>query len=473
MAELALAIAGVALTWKNILDFGVLIMDLLADDDWERRGLLFNLKTKDFLLKDWGDHYGVDRDNGAFHKFEPQRKEFLLKVIFRLHESRMRAFKILQENYSLSVEDDEEYQSHNLSRRAKGFARMIDKAKTVSKKTKDKGRWLSHDQRAVKELIDDADEQYRHLKELTFESIPFMMSVIGSQEASQTLRDKLVVLETRAKQENQKELDHLRKNPSSPIHDENPHRDRGTSINYATQSIASCNQAERVRELVNEGYALFVDTRIIERVHDWWMDEGSGSLVLETPYPEEDNVSAVTCATVYYLASCHKIIYVFDPEDRKPPYLQLAEMVSTVTMMLTYLATESIAAGDVPLPDGTIYSIAACTENVQSAIGAFEELVNHFITRTDQCLLIIIDGLDELVDQITDELVLSVIRSLLQSLARICGIRPAEHPVVKILLGCKGAATVVSDYVQDTEVLNVMDRAPRKENIMEGLAERW
>lgn len=473
MAELALAITGIALTWKNILDFGKLIMDLLGDDDWERRGLLYNLKTKDILLKDWGDYYGVDRDSGTFHKFEPQRKEFILKVIFRLHDSRMRAFKILRERYGLSIVDDEEYKGPDLSRKAKGFARMIDKAKTVSRKTKDKGMWLSHDQRAVKELIDDADEQYRHLKELTFESIPFILSVIGPQESPHNLKDNLVVLQTRAKQENQKELDHLRKTPTRHIEEESSETDRATAVSYATQSIASCNQAERVRELVNEGYALFVDTRIIEGVHDWWLEEGSGSLVFETSYSAGDNTSAVACAAVYYLASCHKIIYVFDADEQKSSFLQLAEMVSTVTIMLTYLAGDLIDASELFLLDGTNDSMTVGDGDLQLAIGAFEKLVGQFLARTDQRLLIIIDGLDDLVDRSTDEPVLPTIRSILQSLERICCGRAVERPVVKILLGCKGAATVVSEYVQDTEVLTVMGRARRKENIMEGLAERW
>ncbi|KEF54311.1 uncharacterized protein A1O9_09477 [Exophiala aquamarina CBS 119918] len=450
MAELALAIAGIALTWKNILDFGKVIMDLLADDDWERRGLC-----------------------GTFHKFELQRKEFILQVIFRLHDSRVRAFKILRERYALSGVDDEEYQGPDLSRKAKGFARMIDKAKSVSRKTKDKGMWLSHDQRAVKELIDDADEQYRHLKELTFESIPFILNVIGSQGKNHDVQENLAVLQTRAKQENQKELAHLRKTSSPRGGEESSESDRATAVGYATQSIASCNQAERVRELVNEGYALFVDTRIIEGVHDWWLDEGSGSLVLETPYSVGDNTSAVACAAVYYLASCHKIIYVLDLDDKKPSSVQLAEMVGTVTMMLTYLAGESIDARDLPLLDGITGSMTADHGDLQLAVGAFEKLIGQFLAGTDQRFLIIIDGLDDLVDRNTDEPVLAAIRSLLQSLARICGRRAAKQPVVKILLGCKGAATVISEYVSDTEILTVMDRPQRKENVMEGLAERW
>jgi len=473
MAELALAIAGIALTWKNILDFGKLIMDLLGDDDWERRGLLYNLKTKDILLKDWGDYYGVDRDSGTFHNFAPQRKEFILKVIFRLHDSRMRAFKILSERYALSGVDDDEYEGPDLSRKAKGFARMIDKAKTVSKKTKDKGMWLSHDQRAVKELIDDADEQYRHLKELTFESIPFILSVISSQQGRHSHQDDLVVLQTRAKQENQRELDHLRKTSTPKIEEEGSETDRATAVSYATQSIASCNQAERVRELVNEGYAMFVDTRIIEGIHDWWLDEDSGSLVLETPYVVGESTSAVACAVVYYLTSCHKLIYIFDPEEQQSSFIQLAEMVKTMTMMLMYLAGDSIDPSDMPSRDGNTDPMTMGEGDLRLAIGTFEKLVDQFVGRADRCLLIIIDGLDDLVDQSTDVPVLTTIRLLLQSLARISTGRAARRPTVKILMGCKGAATVISEYVEDTAVLTVMDRPRRKENIMEGLAERW
>lgn len=481
MAELALAIVGVAVAWKNILDFGQLMMDLLADDDWERKGLLYNLKTKDFLLRDWGDHYGVDRDNGEFHKFEPQRKEFLIKVIFRLHDSRMRAFKILKGKYSLSVgegggegEDEEEYEGPDLSKKAKGFAKMIDKARTVSKKTRDKGRWLTHDQRTVKELIQDADEQYRHLKALTFESIPFMLNIMNSQSNPQPLQASLDLLETRAKQENEKEIDHLRRTRSFPIENETVDWDRETAVSYATKSIVSCDQAERVRELVNQGYSMLVDTRIITGVHDWWTDDNSGSLVLETPYDGGDGVSAVTCAAVYYLASCHKIIYVFDPMERKSASLQLAEMVSTITMTLESMAGEDIDTRHPPLPprslDGPVTGRAG---SLPEAIAAFEEIASRFLVCTDQRFLIILEGLDDLVDLKMDEPVRPAIRLLLQSLARLCSIKGAGQPVVKVLFGCRGAATVVAEYVNDMEVLNTMDRAARKENIMAGLAERW
>ncbi|KAK5056714.1 hypothetical protein LTR84_012246 [Exophiala bonariae] len=479
MAELALAVVGVAVAWKNILDFGQLMMDLLADDDWERKGLLYNLRTKDFLLRDWGNHYGVDRDNGDFHKFEPQRKEFLIKVIFRLHDSRMRAFKILKGKYLMAVEDgnddeEEEYEGPDLSRKAKGFARLIDKAKTMSKKTRDKGRWLTHDQRTVKELIQDADEQYRHLKALTFESIPFMLSVMDSRNSSQPLQASLDLLETRAKQENEKEIDHLRRTRSFPIENEAVDWDRETAVSYATKNIVSCDQAERVRELVNQGYSMLVDTRIIHGVHDWWMDDKSGSLVLETPYDGGDDVSAVTCAAVYYLASCHKIIYVFDPTERKSPSLQLADMVSTITMTLISIAGEDVDADHSLLPPGNVDgSVSSKPGNLPEIIKAFENIVGRFIVRADQRFLIIVEGLDDLVDLTTDEPVRPAIRLFLQSLARVCNIKQDGRSVVKVLFGCRGAATAVSEYVGDTEVLNTMDRAARKENIMAGLAERW
>jgi len=52
MAELALAIIGVALAWKGILDFGQLMSKLMDDDTRQRDILAIKLDSSQHMLKD-------------------------------------------------------------------------------------------------------------------------------------------------------------------------------------------------------------------------------------------------------------------------------------------------------------------------------------------------------------------------------------------------------------------------------------
>ena len=91
MAELTLAIVGVVAALKSIVDFGEL-MTKVTDNDARRREVLWlRLQVSQCRLKDWANHWGVDRIDGEFHHFDPAWKELIMTIIFRLRDSRQKA----------------------------------------------------------------------------------------------------------------------------------------------------------------------------------------------------------------------------------------------------------------------------------------------------------------------------------------------------------------------------------------------
>ncbi|KAK5443542.1 hypothetical protein LTS15_010687 [Exophiala xenobiotica] len=484
MAELGLAIAGAVLAWKNILDLGSLIMDLIGDDDRERRGLLYNLQTKDFQLKEWGDYYGLDREDGLFHtSFEREKKAFLIKIIFRLHDSRKRALRVLQDKYGVvdSVEHDDDGapdSSNNNNNntavvQAKRFARIVSKVKNASKHSKEKGAWLIRDQRLVTELINDADEQFRHLRALTFDSVQFLVGVLRSTLLlDQSFAERLTTLESRTLQENQKELEYLRGTTTTPAHGEPLERDRQTAVSYLVQTIISCRQGERVRNLITEGYGLSVDTRILEGLCEWWSDTRSASLVLETPYVAGDMLSAQTCAAVYYVTECHKLIYVVEVDKETTSFVNFADMLHTLIRELISLAPDTFDETDLPDAGRVGDCVPVDTECLLGAMTTFGRLVDAFVSRTPRRLLIIIDGLEDICATMEDP-VLCLVRPFMRTLQNIIGSKAETGPPVKILLGCKGHASVLLEGANNADVLDVTDRATRTCNLMTELAVKW
>ena len=104
MAELAIGIAGIALAWKGILDAGHLLIDLMADDGEDREGLCIRLQASRWMVKDWGEWWGLGRDDGRFHTLEDLKKNFICKIIDRLNRSSEKALTLLCQRYDISTD---------------------------------------------------------------------------------------------------------------------------------------------------------------------------------------------------------------------------------------------------------------------------------------------------------------------------------------------------------------------------------
>ncbi|CAJ2504831.1 Uu.00g122250.m01.CDS01 [Anthostomella pinea] len=461
MAELVLGIAGVVLAWKGIMDFGELILKLTDNDTRRREGLSLRLEVSQYMLKDWGDYWGVDKDDGGFHRFEPARKELIFKIIFRLHESRLKALKVLRKRYNLPIKDDEDDGTGAANR----LSRMVDRVKGSSKTLKDKGVWLAHDQSEIIDLVNETMELHENLQYLTYGSHKFIRDTASEIQAP-------VVIDVGM--ENMMDHKDVPPSPRSavalvpPISPE-PTLDEQTLASYATKSIASTSKAGRIQYHIDRAFHFYGDDRIIEAVCTWWNDDEPGVLVIEAPDDGDDETSVLTCVVVYYVASCQRLIYSFSPDSRENADVQFVEMLRTLILsMLTMGGSQQF--NELPLPSDML--IMENTElnvaTIKQLIGLFHQVLNALVTGQDRRVLLVIDGLE----RVGAGNLSSLVRSFVDGLRPSCISNEASHlkATVKILLGFRGHALVLYGSVGDQDLVDLTDCPTQTTNIMHELA---
>ncbi|KAF2244662.1 hypothetical protein BU26DRAFT_522464 [Trematosphaeria pertusa] len=468
MAELALAVTGVALAWKGILDFGHLVTKLIDDDLRQRDVLAIKLELSQYMLKDWGQHWGVDRSDGRFHTFETSRKELIMKIIFRLRDSRCDAMKRLRDSYGMLAGDEENSEAEDPGN---GLARLADRVRGAARRGKHKARWLIHDRELMTELVDETMDLHKCLNSLTFLSINFLTSNLATLRTAQPLESGLARLESRVKRENassHQDATQLRKARTPEL---GRGVDEQTLAGYASNLIGSSRQADSVRRHIDRGFHYHGDARVPETIATWWGDASSGILMIEVSDDADDATSTYACVLLYYLVACRKLIYVFEPEPTKGPAEQLLEMLRALIQGLVSLrGNQPLGKISFPASITEIESGRVEAETIQRLITLVHDLVRDMLTSCDQPILLVIDGL-ELVTPSDDESSNRLVRSFVSGLRTICDANGDERQhILKILLGHKGHATTLYDCVGDRDVADLTGRAARTTSMRHELA---
>lgn len=467
MAELALAITGVALAWKGILDFGQLMSKLMDDDTRQRDILAIKLESSQHMLKDWGGHWGVDRNTGRFHTFEASRKELIMEIIFRLRDSRYNAVKRLKEKYGIFT-DEEEKQGEDSGKR---LSKMVERVVGAAKRGKVKSRWLMHDRALVTELVEETMELHTCLNSLTSLSINFLVAHFTTPRDAQPLESGLAHSESQVKEQVQnrsRAASQLHNLPTQNLIDGLAEQ---TLAGYASKSITSSRQTERVQKHIDCSLHYHGDTRVPETVAIWWNDARAGILVLEVPDDAEDRTSTSACVLLYYLVDCHKLIFIFESESEKGPAQQLLDMLRALIQSLVSLR------GNQPLNGISLPVNITETENetvdaarMSQLIGLFHNLLRGVLDSCDRRILLIIDGLE--LSGLSEENSLGhLVRSFVLGLQTVCNMNDyGPKAIFKALLGYKGHATMLYDCVEVTNIVDVTDCATRVTCMKEELA---
>jgi hypothetical protein len=464
MAELVLGIAGVALAWKGILDFGKLISKLTDNDTRQRDILAIKLESSQHALKDWGDYWGVERNNGRFHSFETSRKELIMKIIFRLRDSRSSALKRLKDRYGISTgEDDEDDMERDSGKR---LSKMVDRVVAAAKKGKEKSLWLLNDRVLVTELVEETMELYTVLQTLTSMSTKVLCANLTAYHDVQSLQSGLTNLEHKSKEEVQGQ----RYNAQRESFDDG--LDHQTLASFASKSITSSEQAERVQRYIDQSFHYHGDARVPEIIGPWWNDAQADIMILEVPDNAEDRTSTSALVLLYYLVDCHKLIFVLDSETDKRPLQQFHDMLRTLIQSLVSLRGNKPLHGiTLPLSITDMENAAVDTTTMQQLVVVFHELLHDVLTDCDRRVLLIIDGL-ELLNLDTDDSLGHLLSSFVSGLRKICNMPSYQSKaVLKALLGYKGHATTLYDCVGVTDVVNLTDRATRETCMMEDLVQ--
>lgn len=460
MAELAISIAGIALAWKGILDFGELVSKIMDDDARHREVLAMKLEVSQHMLKDWGDDWGITQPDGHFHDFEDSRKELIMRIIFRLRDSRQHAMKRLKEHYGLLADEPD----LDLGKRR---SRFVDKIKGVAKRGKDKGLWLVHDHALVTALVNETVELHECLNCLTSVSTRFLVTKMDHLRTAQTLERGLAQLEKTIRE---RRIQTNITNQCQPFPQPEPDEDIDvqTLIGYATKSITSSWQMDHVQKHIDQAFHHHCDTRIPETISLWWNDPTPNMLVLEVADGAGNLSSTYACALMYYLATCDKLIHIFDPESTKPPNEQLVEMLRSLIQSLVSFRGEEPLASPFPASIVETENQSMDAEATRRLIGFFHELLRDILTSSDLQIVLLLDGI-ELFSYSDDSSLQLLIQLFMSELQTICDSMNEKQSLIKILVGHRGHANNLYDHLGVSGVADLVYDSGSSTNLTQAL----
>ncbi|KAH8879029.1 hypothetical protein GQ53DRAFT_756272 [Thozetella sp. PMI_491] len=468
MAELALGILGLTLAWKGIVDFGSLITDLVDDDAKCRETQLIELEVSQLVLKDWGTRWGINRDDGDFHNFDAERKEVIGRIIFRLAESRVQALDKLRSYYGLSTD----HAADTPTRTEKRLARLLQKIKSSANRAREKVVWVTHEKAVLEHLVEETTKMQEHLRHVTYDSDKFIHQILLSLRDAPSLQNWLTRVESRGRELLQKSARNW-PSPSSPGEDEEQ-LDGQTLVSYATRSIASSKQVDHVQHQIDRGFACLGDDRIPRAISLWWADGVSSILLLEGSDIPEDETIVSTCALVFYFTTCHKLIYLFQPETTIQSASQFVDMLRTFNRsLMTLPGHDSLAHFQLAKTVSEMEKDPVEPGMVEQLIELFYKLLKDLITTSSQRTLIILGGLEYVITDDSNSVLAIQVRTFVSGLRSLCEPRSGNgYGVLKVLFGCKGHASALYRCVGDQDVEDFTSRPTSEVNLFQELALR-
>lgn len=481
MAELVLGVAGVVLAWKGILDFGDLVLRLADDDGRRREGLAVRLEVSQYKLKDWGDHWGVDRDDGKFHKFEPARKALIMKIIFRLHDSRVKALTVLHNRYEPSPSRNDDKIDDARDNDGKRLLKMVSRLKDASRRIKNKSTWHLHDQVQLNELVAETMDLHESLQYLTYGSMKFVRDTSSVIEVVSSLHAGLQRMERQLDSISQSHATPFLSTrsrlemPQSPASDTllpmmaNSALDDTTLASYASRSIVSSIQVGLIQSLIDRSFDFHGDARIPEAIVPWWRRTNSDTMLMEAS--ELDDSIDLACASMYYIVQCPKLVYTFQSRAacEVQPTSQLAEMLRTLILSTAEIMSKN-GLDDFELPADITNSTAppADLDTLWGLLPSFLRSMHALVTRTIPRVFITISGL-EVIEADRDIGLTRILHSLVEGLLEVCVAcnENKDTTTLKVLLASKSHATAFYNLLDDSDILDITDYSSRTINVMQ------
>lgn len=468
MAELALAVTGLALAWKGILDFGQLLSRLTDDDDRERNVLAISLESSQQLLKDWGEYWGIDRGSGRFHDLEPPRKALVTRIIFQLHDSRELAIRRLRKKYGMLTEQ-ENTESTGFDDR---LSRMVDSFIVVAKKSRRKTRWLMGDDTLIAKLVEETMQLHGNLDKLTSMSPKFLFAQFDKLPDAQSLGARLADVEDHVRRVAQQgtRVPSQKALPLTPQDVDDV--DDQTLAGFSTDSIMLSRQRERVLKHIDYALHQQSDSRIPAAISQWWNNAEAGILLLELPDEAGDESSTSACVLLYHLVECHKFIYTFEAHIDTKPEQQLLDMIRSFIQSLIALRGHK-PLNNIALPTNITELETQRAADISTMLQLIEvcaELVRSVLTSSKHRVLFIVDGL-ELSGMTDNSKLCQFVQSFASTLQAICeqNTAPPQQALLKVLLVHKGYANDLYGCVGDSSVVDLTDRGVQMTSLREEL----
>ncbi|KAH4922194.1 hypothetical protein HBI38_190720 [Parastagonospora nodorum] len=384
-------IIGLFLAWKGIVDFGKVINKLREDDTREREVMYVGLQTSQMALADWGRHWEYDKTDGRFVRLEPARKDLINRIIMQLEASRLEAVRKLSKYH-----ESEEKSSMTTATRESRLSRMTGKLVSKAKGGKEKTQWLMGDDTFIAKLVEETDTQYSRLLQLTSVSNAFLYMHYDSFFDATKLGSRMASLEDLVKAHIKSQVGTNYQDIVATASPQTDSIDQQTLAAYATDTITSSIQRERVRESIETSLYHHGDSRVSETIADWWNEEArSNILLIEFPDDAESETATAACALLYYLTDCHKLIFMFEEPRAKEPIKQLLEMVKMfIHSLLSLQRHDGHSNESVSIDTNDLDPEIENTSKLEMLITTFHELLGRVVKSSKKRVLLIVDGLD-------------------------------------------------------------------------------
>lgn len=369
----------------------------------------------------------------------------------------------LKKKYGMLNDEDEQPISARLSNRV---SRTISLMKRGTSRT----QWVMFDRDVIKSLVKETLELHENLNTISTLSPRFIDSHLSRADSPLQIETRLASLEAQI----QSFAPGLAATPASL--DDTKSIDGRTIAAYASKSIPSSEQADRVQRYIQRAFEVDADSRGAEHVADWWNDEHSGILLLEVPEYPDDHSSTTLCALMYYMADCYKLIYIFQPEANSNPAQQFYDMLSNLTQSLLSIQSNNLIGGDsVQIAHGFLEDMnerTVSTEELSELLTMFHKLLQDVLKNAERRVVILVDGLDCLnLDRAH-----AVSRQFCDFILRLQDTCAAQLSVpkspLKVLFGHRGHANTLYRYEDRMRIVDLTDRAVRVSNVREDLASK-
>jgi hypothetical protein len=349
------------------------------------------LESAHFMLKDWGDHWGVTRNDGPFHRLEKERKDLIMEIIFQLHDSREQAITRLRKCYGEF--DEGNHAGAGAGARGNRLLRLIDNFETVAQNTRKRLIWVSRDDKFVSTLTKETMKLHGWLEKLTSMSITFLATHFNNARDTElkTLLasvDHLIQETVRARGANLQQL------PAASI-SLGDDVDGKTLAGFTTNSIMSSQQKEYVLEQIDRSQYYHGDERVPKTVTSWWNEKSSSILILELLNEGDSEAASSICVLLHNLARCHKFIFIFDAEFQGSLIHQFVSMIRTfIQNILSLRGNMSLNEPPLSMSIADMNGENTNASNIEDLVRSFHSLLRGVLESVTERILIIVGGLD-------------------------------------------------------------------------------
>lgn len=345
-AELPLAIAGVALAWRGIVDVVDVLITLCRDDDQDRDFVRMRTEVAYNWFIDWGKFHGLEaKDGGTLGRLTPKNRA-TVKEIMDVFEKKTKEVLATLERYADGAANrggggrrkDSSGGAAAPGMDREVFRRTALQMKLRVKKGWKKVPWNMKDRDAVKEYFKTVMEAKEMLEQATyFETIRQISrgavnsiatpskpdGTLGGAEQSQLL------LPQKGDLPKSQGLGSAVKPADSILLPSD--EDIIARVANSVRSINDVHMTNLVQYLATQAHYIDIDDHLCNQLHDFWQMPPSHAKIvkIETAWDPRDTTNNLCAAALYSCASQPKLIYLWDEEGgaNRSPEKALAQLV--------------------------------------------------------------------------------------------------------------------------------------------------